>query len=61
MRRTVTALRDTCREGSEYRREARLISPFLNGDWEHISTDLQIRILASLGYKVRVSVVKSAA
>jgi hypothetical protein len=28
---------------------------------EHVSTDLLIRILASLGYRVRVSVVKSAA
>jgi predicted XRE-type DNA-binding protein len=37
------------------------VTAILNGDLEHVSTDLLIRILASLGYKVRVSVVKSAA
>ena len=37
------------------------ITAILNGDLEHVSTDLLIRILASLGYRVRVSVVKSAA
>jgi len=34
------------------------ITAILNGDLEHVSTDLLIRILASLGYRVRVSVVK---
>lgn len=37
------------------------VTAILNGDLEHVSTDLVIRILASLGYRVRVSVVKSAA
>jgi predicted XRE-type DNA-binding protein len=37
------------------------VTAILNGDLEHVSTDLLIRILASLGYRVRVSVVKSAA
>jgi predicted XRE-type DNA-binding protein len=37
------------------------VTAILNGDLEHVSTDLLIRILGSLGYKVRVSVVKSAA
>ena len=37
------------------------VTAILNGDLEHVSTDLLIRILASLGYKVRVSVVRSAA
>jgi predicted XRE-type DNA-binding protein len=37
------------------------VTAILNGDLAHVSTDLLIRILSSLGYKVRVSVVKSAA
>ena len=37
------------------------VTAILNGDLEHVSTGLLIRILASLGYQVRVSVVKSAA
>lgn len=37
------------------------VTAILNGDLEHVSTDLLIRILASLGYRVRVSVIKSAA
>jgi len=37
------------------------VTAILNGDLEHVSTDLLIRILASLGYQVRVSVVKSLA
>jgi predicted XRE-type DNA-binding protein len=36
------------------------VTAILNGDLEHVSTDLLIRILASLGYRVKVSVVKSA-
>lgn len=36
------------------------VTAILNGDLEHVSTDLLIRILAGLGYKVKVSVVKSA-
>lgn len=34
------------------------ITAILNDDLEHVSTDLLIRILASLGYRVRVSVIK---
>jgi len=37
------------------------VTAILNGDLAHVSTDLLIRILSSLGYRVRVSVVKSAA
>lgn len=37
------------------------VTAILNDDLQHVSTDLLIRILASLGYRVRVSVVKSAA
>jgi len=32
------------------------VTAILNGDLEHVSSDLLIRILASLGYQVRVSV-----
>lgn len=35
------------------------ITAILNDDLEHVSTDLLIRILVSLGYHVRVSVVRS--
>ena len=35
------------------------VTSILNNDLEHVSTDLMIRILASLGYHVRVSVVRS--
>jgi len=35
------------------------VTSILNNDLEHVSSDLLIRILASLGYRVRVSVVKS--
>ena len=37
------------------------VTAILNDNLEHVSTDLLIRLLASLGYRVRVSVVKSAA
>src|SRR5690348_16454135 len=37
------------------------VTAILSGDLEHVSTDLLILILGSLGYRVRVSVVKSAA
>jgi predicted XRE-type DNA-binding protein len=37
------------------------VTAILNDDIEHVSTDLLIRILASLGYRVRVSVVRSGA
>src|SRR5664279_2741529 len=35
------------------------VTAILNGDLEHVSSDLLIRILGSLGYRVRVSVVRS--
>jgi predicted XRE-type DNA-binding protein len=35
------------------------VTAILNDDLQHVSTDLLIRILASLGYRVRVSVVRS--
>src|SRR5450432_3178361 len=35
------------------------VTAILNDDLEHASSDLLIRILASLGYRVRVSVVRS--
>src|SRR6266481_413023 len=35
------------------------VTAILNDNLEHVSTDLLIRILASLGYRVRVSVVRS--
>lgn len=35
------------------------LTAILNDDLEHVSTDLLIRILASLGYHVKVSVVRS--
>ena len=37
------------------------VTAILNNDLEHVSTDLLIRILASLGYQVRVSVIRSGA
>lgn len=35
------------------------VTAILNDDLEHVSSDLLVRILASLGYRVRISVVKS--
>ena len=35
------------------------VTAILNDNLEHVSTDLLIRLLASLGYGVKVSVVKS--
>ena len=35
------------------------VTAILNDDIEHVSSDLLIRILGSLGYRVRVSVVRS--
>jgi len=35
------------------------VTAILNGDLEHVSTDLLIRILASLGCRVKVSVVRA--
>jgi transcriptional regulator with XRE-family HTH domain len=35
------------------------VTAILNDDLDHVSTDLLIRILASLGYGVKVSVVRT--
>jgi len=35
------------------------VTAILNDNLEHVSTDLLIRILGSLGYRVKVSVVRS--
>ena len=35
------------------------VTAILNDDLEHVSTDLLIRILVSLGYRVKVSVVRA--
>lgn len=35
------------------------VTAILNDDLQHVSSDLLIRILASLGYRVKISVVKS--
>ena len=35
------------------------VTAILNDDLDHVSSDLLIRILAGLGYRVRVSVVRS--
>ena len=35
------------------------VTAILNDDLEHVSTDLLIRMPASLGYRVRVSVIRS--
>jgi predicted XRE-type DNA-binding protein len=36
------------------------ITAILNGNLEHVSSDLLIRILGSLGYRVKVAVTKAA-
>jgi predicted XRE-type DNA-binding protein len=36
------------------------ISAILNDDLEHVSTDLLIRVFASLGYRVKLSVTRAA-
>ena len=35
------------------------VTAILNDDLEHVSSDLLIRIIASLGYRVKISVVRS--
>jgi predicted XRE-type DNA-binding protein len=35
------------------------VTAILNGDLDHVSSDLLVRVLAGLGYRVKVSVVKS--
>ena len=37
------------------------VTAILNGDLEHVSSDLLIRLIAALGYRVRVVVSRTAA
>ena len=54
-RQKLTHLEIARRSGTSRTR----ITSILNNDLEHVSSDLMIRILASLGYRVKVSVVRS--
>ena len=56
-RQGVTHAEIAARSGTSRTR----VTAILNGNLEHVSSDLLVRILASLGYSVRVSVVKSPA
>ncbi len=55
LRRKLTHLEIARRAGTSRTR----VTSILNNDLEHVSSDLIIRILASLGYRVKVSVVRS--
>jgi len=54
-RRKITHAEIAKRAGTSRTR----VTSILNDDLQHVSTDLLIRILASLGYRVNVSVVRS--
>ena len=54
-RQKITHLEIARRAGTSRTR----VTSILNDDLEHVSSDLLIRILASLGYRVKVSVVRS--
>jgi len=54
-RRKITHLEIARRAGTSRTR----VTAILNDDLEHVSTDLLIRILASLGYRVKVSVTRT--
>lgn len=54
-RRNITHAEIAKRAGTSRTR----VTAILNDDLEHVSSDLLIRILASLGYRVKVSVVRS--
>ena len=54
-RQKLTHLEIATRAGTSRTR----VTSILNNDLEHVSSDLMIRILASLGYRVKVSVVRS--
>jgi len=54
-RRKLTHIEIAKRAGTSRTR----VTSILNNDLEHVSSDLMIRILASLGYSVKVSVVRS--
>lgn len=54
-RQKITHLEIARRAGTSRTR----VTSILNDDLQHVSSDLLIRILASLGYRVKVSVVRS--
>jgi predicted XRE-type DNA-binding protein len=54
-RKGITHAQIAARAGTSRTR----ITAILNDDLEHVSTDLLIRILASLGYRVKVSVTRA--
>ena len=54
-RRKITHAEIARRAGTSRTR----VTAILNDDLQHVSSDLLIRILASLGYRVKVSVVRS--
>ena len=54
-RKKLTHLEVAKRAGTSRTR----VTSILNNDLEHVSSDLIIRILAALGYRVNVSVVRS--
>ena len=54
-RRKLTHLEIAKRAGTSRTR----VTSILNNDLKHVSSDLMIRILASLGYRIKVSVVRS--
>ncbi len=54
-RRKITHAEIAKRAGTSRTR----VTAILNDDIEHVSSDLLIRILASLGYRVKISVVRS--
>jgi len=54
-RRKITHAEIAKRAGTSRTR----VTAILNDDLDHVSTDLLIRILASLGYRVKVSPVRS--
>jgi predicted XRE-type DNA-binding protein len=54
-RQKITHLEIARRAGTSRTR----VTSILNDNLEHVSSDLLIRILASLGYRVKVSVVRS--
>jgi predicted XRE-type DNA-binding protein len=54
-RRKITHAEIAKRAGTSRTR----VTAILNDDLDHVSSDLLIRILASLGYRVKVSVVRS--
>ena len=63
LKRLKKIVRDQRITHTEIERRAGLsrtrVSAILNDDIEQVSTDILVRILCSLGYRVRLSVVKS--